>query len=400
MRIAFITGEFQPLQGGLGDFTRELARACQAAGHEAHILTRTAPGAPAHESLDGVSVHRLVAGWGWAAWRQTAGFARQVRPDVVNLQYQAAAYQMHPAINLLPAALSKRAPVVVTFHDLRAPYLFPKAGPLRRQAILIMARAARAVIVTNVEDEDTLRRAGLAQVFRVPIGSNIAPARIEGFDRGAWLRARGAPESALTVGYFGFLNESKGGETLIRALAEVRAQGLDVKLVLIGGQTGDSDPTNQRYARRLMELAGALGAQAHIIATGFLDPGGVSAAFAACDCMALPYRDGASLRRGTLMAALAHGSAIVTTTPRVALPELQDGENALFVPPDDPPALAAAIQRALTDPALRRKLQAGSRRASRLFAWDHIAAETTRVFEAAIGRYKPRRNKEHEGEGR
>lgn len=390
MRIAFIAGEFQPLQGGLGDFTRELARACRAAGHEAHILTRTAPGAPAHESLEGVSVHRLSADWGWGTWKRVAGFMRQTKPDVVNLQYQAAAYQMHPAINLLPALLSRRAPIVVTFHDLRVPYLFPKAGPLRRQAVLTMARAARAVIVTNIEDEETLRQAGLARMFRIPIGSNIAPAQIEGFDRSAWLRAHGISDDARLVGYFGFLNESKGGETLIRALAELRAQGLDVTLVLIGGQTGNSDPTNQRYARRLMELAGELGAQAHIIATGFLDPRGVSAAFAACDCVALPYRDGASLRRGTLMAALAHGSAIVTTTPRVALPEVQSEDAALFVPPDDPPALAAAIRRALTDAALRRRLQEGSLRASRLFAWDHIAAETARVFEAATRQDKPR----------
>jgi glycosyltransferase involved in cell wall biosynthesis len=327
-----------------------------------------------------------------------AGFIRQTKPDVVNLQYQAAAYQMHPAINLLPAMLSQCASIVVTFHDLRVPYLFPKAGPLRWQAIVTMARAARAVIVTNVEDEDTLRQAGLARVFRIPIGSNITPANLEGFDRGAWLRAHGAPDNAHTVGYFGFLNESKGGETLIRALAELRAQGLDVKLVLIGGQTGDSDPTNQSYARRLMKLAGELGAQAHIIATGFLDPSGVSAAFAACDCVALPYRDGASLRRGTLMAALAHGSAIVTTTPRVALPELQHEQNTLLVPPDDPPALAAAIRRALTDAALRRRLQEGSLRASRLFTWDHIAAQTMRVFAAA--RDEPQRNKEHkEGVG-
>ncbi len=384
MRIAFIAGEFQPLQGGLGDFTRELARACQAAGHDTHILTRTAPGAPAQESLDGVSVHRLITGWGWRTWGRAAGFVRQVQPDIVNLQYQAAAYQMHPAINLLPAALMRRPPIVVTFHDLRVPYLFPKAGPLRQQAIISMARAARAVIVTNVEDEDTLRRAGLARVFRIPIGSNIAPAKTEGLDRGVWLREHGAPDSAYTVGYFGFLNESKGGETLIRALADLRAQGLDVKLILIGGQTGDSDPTNQRYARRLMELAGRLDAQAHIIATGFLDPHGVSEAFAACDCIALPYRDGASLRRGTLMAALAHGSAIVTTTPRVPLPELQHERNALFVPPDDPPALAGAIRRALMDTELRRRLQAGSQQASRLFAWDHIAAQTARVFEATI----------------
>ncbi|MCS7060184.1 MAG: glycosyltransferase [Anaerolineae bacterium] len=399
MRIVFIAGEFPPLQGGLGDFTRELARACRLAGHEVHVFTRAAAGAPDDELLDGVAVHRRVSRWGWATWKQVAGFVQRVRPDVLNVQYQAAAYHMHPAINLLPLILSRRAPVVVTFHDLRTPYLFPKAGPLRRQAILGMACAARAVIVTNVEDDVSLRQAGLREVFRIPIGSNITPADLTGFDRCTWLRCAGsrtqarvqemnedAPERVFVVGYFGFLNESKGGETLIRALALLRDRGLDIKLLLIGGQTGDSDPTNQQYAHALMALADELSVRTQILSTGFVDARAVSEAFAACDCVALPYRDGASLRRGTLMAALAHGAAIVTTTPRVELPELQHEENVLLVPADQPAALADAIRRVLTDSELRRRLQAAARRTAALFNWEHIAAETVCVFERARSR--------------
>ncbi len=303
---------------------------------------------------------------------------------MLNLQYQAAAYAMHPAINLLPQTLRKRLPVVVTFHDLRVPYLFPKAGPLRWQAVLAMARAAHAVIVTNVEDQDTLARSGLRNVHRVPIGSNIAPVPVERLDRAAWRRAHGVPPGDQLVGYFGFLNESKGGETLVRALAELRARGRNVSLLLIGGQTGASDPTNQAYAARLMQLAETLHARDRIFSTGFVDDRGVSEAFAACACVALPYRDGASFRRGTLMAALAHGCAIVTTAPRAAVPELRHGDNVWLVPPDDPPALAAAIERVIAEDDLRMKLQAGSRALAGLFTWDHIAAETLRVFERLL----------------
>ncbi|MCL5999677.1 MAG: glycosyltransferase family 4 protein [Chloroflexi bacterium] len=384
MRITFIAGEYPPLQGGLGDFTRELARALAAAGHEPHVITRMVPGAPREEVVQGVQVHRSEPGWGWTSLRRIAAFIRAHRPHVLNLQYQAAAYGMHPAVNLLPALFARRVPTIVTFHDLKVPYLFPKAGPLRWQAILSMARSATAAIVTNREDDEILAQAGITRRTRIPIGSNITPVSLEGFTRQGWMQARAIPAGTRLIGYFGFMNESKGGEVLIRALAELRAHGQDVTLLLIGGQTGASDPTNIAYARHMTQLAGELRVQAHIVLTGYLDERGVSAALAACDCIALPYRDGVSFRRGTLMAALAHGCAVVTTTPRVALPELVDGQNVLLVPPDSPAVLASALRRVLSSPELQTRLQAGSRELSVQFGWDRIAAASLRVYNHTI----------------
>ncbi len=385
MRIGLIAGEYPPLQGGLGDYTRRLALALAGLGHELHVLTRFVPDVPATEAEDGVTVHRLVSAWNWETRRRIEGFNRLFRPDVLDLQYQAAAYRMHPAINLLPGALARRIPTVVTFHDLRVPYLFPKAGFLRWKSIVTMARSASACVATNVEDRDVLLQEGVRDVALIPIGSNIVPAPLTGFDRAAWARANGVADDVVLIGYFGFMNESKGGETLIRALSELRRRGLPVGLLHIGGPTGDSDPTNLVYAARLQQLAVELGVHEHVYLTGFLDERGVSEAFAACACVALPYRDGASFRRGTLMAALAHGCAIVTTTPRVTLPELVDGENVLCVPPDDVPALGQAIERLIRDSALRTHLQAGAAILSRRFQWDAIAAETARLFERIVG---------------
>ncbi|GIV84911.1 MAG: glycosyl transferase family 1 [Candidatus Roseilinea sp.] len=384
MRIGLIAGEYPPLQGGLGDYTRRLALALADLGHDPHVLTRFVAGAPAVEREGNITVHRLVGAWNWETRRRIEGFNRLFHPDVLNLQYQAAAYQMHPAINLLPGALAKRTPTVVTFHDLRVPYLFPKAGVLRWKSIVMMAKGASACITTNVEDRDTLLREGVREVAMIPIGSNITPAVPEGFDGAAWRRAWGIADGVILVGYFGFMNESKGGEALIRALAELRRRGSDVGLLHIGGQAGDSDPTNLAYAAHLQRLAMALGVRERVYRTGFLDERGVSEAFAACTCIALPYRDGASFRRGTLMAALAHGCAIVTTTPRVALPELIDGANVLLTPPDDVPALAQAIQRVIADEALRRRLQAGAAELSRRFRWEAIAAQTAALLERIV----------------
>ena len=63
----------------------------------------------------------------------------------MHIQYQSAAYGLHPAVNYLPwrlRALQHRPAIGATFHDLRFPYIFPKAGPLRWQAVLALGVAA------------------------------------------------------------------------------------------------------------------------------------------------------------------------------------------------------------------------------------------------------------------
>ena len=97
--------------------------------------------------------------------------------------------------------------------------------------------------------------------------------------------------------------------------------------------------------------------------TGFTSSDQVSANLLAADCAVLPYREGASLRHGSLMAALAHGLPIVSTQASAGseadpglFPMLRDGESALLVPPEDPVRLAAAVERVMIDPVLRLRL--------------------------------------------
>jgi glycosyltransferase involved in cell wall biosynthesis len=99
----------------------------------------------------------------------------------------------------------------------------------------------------------------------------------------------------------------------------------------------------------------------------------------------MPYRDGVSFRRGSLHAALAHGCAIVSTTPRVPLPELVDGQNIMLVPSDDPQALSQAVQRLNDDGVLREHIGRGAGMLSKQFAWSEIAMRTAeQVFQPAL----------------
>jgi glycosyltransferase involved in cell wall biosynthesis len=317
---------------------------------------------------------------------------RTIQPDVINVQYQAAIYDMRfPAINLLPWRYRRRKdfpPIVVTYHDLKPPYLFPKAGSLRQQAVRVLARYSDAAIVTNAEDLAVAKQwpfwATLAEgeqknrpdrpnLYQIPIGSNIAVSPPPGFKREDW-RAQLEYRSSDTVwAYFGFLNESKGGETLIRALA---LSDPPAHLLMIGGRVGTSDPTNKAYADHVETLMADLGVAHRVKWTGYVPTEQVSAALLSADAVVLPYRDGISFRRGSLHAALAHGCPIISTTPRVPLKELYEEENILLVPPETPEAISQAARRLYQEPDLKQRIGHGAQKLAEQFTWKRIVEHT------------------------
>ena len=378
--VLLITGEFPPARGGVGDYTCRLSEAFETEGQAVRVLTRRR-GKP---DIIPVEEDGEVGGAGpMQVPRITVGTAlraaRRSRAGVAHIQYQTGAYEMRPTVNALAVALRARwgRPVMVTFHDLLVPYLFPKAGPVREWANRLLALTATACVATNPEDYERLRTWGVQLMGLIPIGANVPRKPPAGYDREKWREKRGLPEGAAVAAYFGFLNSTKGLDDLLKALAALREKG-DYRLLMVGGGLGSSDPTNRSTAERLAALARDLGVQDRLVWTGYLPPEEVSAALLAADFAVLPYADGASFRRGSLLAALEHGLPIVTTTPRAehyvpGWPALVDGENALLVVPGDAGALAGAMERVACSAELRERLSAGARELAAFFDWGHIA---------------------------
>lgn len=400
MRVLFISGEFPPMQGGVGDCTNEIAKGLGTLNVDVQVLTSTRAWGEFGILNSKFKIQPTIAKWNWVSLCAIANVCRESAPDIVHIQYQTGAYGMHPAINFLPRLFSpspsrpfrsreregereKKTQTVVTFHDLRVPYLFPKAGPVREWVTRVLAQSCDAVIATNDDDYAKLLTFNLELLTLIPIGSNITTTPPADYDRAAWRAKLGVDANETLLCYFGFLNASKGGETLMRALALVP----NAKLVMIGGQTGASDPTNVAYLTQVKALIDELGLTNRVMWTDHVAPEIVTAHFYASDICVLPYRDGASYRRGTLMAALAHGCAIVTTVnsrqstvDRRQLPQLQDSENCLLIPPDNPQAVASAVQRLVASPERRAKIGAGARALAQHFTWDKIAQQHLALY--------------------
>ena len=393
MRVGLVTGEYPPMEGGVGAFTEQLARALSALNWEPHIITsrRARPDDASRSvstlrepvNLGYARLHPRINRWRWPSISTIVDLIIRYDLDIVNLQYQPAAFNMNsPAINFLPWRLRGIAPAVVTFHDLRVPYLFPKANGLRGWVVRTMARRSAGCIATNAADLTRLQQWTDKPLRHIPIGSNIDaydPNHVEIAEARDHLHLG---RNDILLGYFGFLNESKGADVLIDALSQLDDH---VHLVFFGGRTGASDAkSNQGYLDHLQQVIDRRGLHRRVHWTGFLPPMRVSTYLSAADLMVMPYRDGVSSRRGTLMAVLAHGRPLVTTSPGKLEDGFEHDKNMWLVPPDDARALADAVRSLGSDPARRTRLGQGAKELAKSFGWDAIARQTAEFYEELV----------------
>jgi Glycosyltransferase len=379
MRILFITGEYPPQSGGVGDYTQRLGQTLANAGHEILVLTivqqrwrilRVSP-----EGDQALSSDRGMASWRLIGLGSLIRHIRRLQPDWCHIQYQTGAYGMHIGVNVLPTILRhSNIATAITYHDLLPPYLFPKAGMVREWVTLLPARTATAVIVTNPEDEAKLRTSGL-QPHLIPIGANIEPVLPPDYDRTAWRSELGVTGDKALIGYFGLLSPSKGIDLLI----DVVIDHPQWHLLIIGGTA--TSATDRAFAEQVYRRLSIPALRDRVIVTGHVTAGQVSAHLSACDLVVLPFRDGASLRRGSLLAALAHGCAVITTPPASSTTAAALTGVVQFAAAR-PDALTTAITTLLKNPIARTRLSEAARTAARRFDWQAIGAAHIELYQS------------------
>jgi glycosyltransferase involved in cell wall biosynthesis len=172
---------------------------------------------------------------------------------------------------------------------------------------------------------------------------------------------------------------------LLEALAALRNDGVPARLLIIGGSAGSSDPSNAEYQAEIQARIEQRELRPFVHSTGFVDEETVANYLTASDVVVLPFQDGASFRRGSLMAAIQYGCAVVTTQPTVSIPDFINGENMLLVERESSKAVADAVLHLWHETELRLKLQRGAQALSSRFQWPQIARETISCYERVIG---------------
>jgi len=269
------------------------------------------------------------------------GYRRAARgADVVHFQWL--------SVPQLDRRLLPQRPVVVTAHDVLARE--PRPGQRAAQTDLL-----RQVDGVVVHSEHGRRRLAELGVDATVIPHGVLPIAA------APARPPELPEPTRPVVlFFGLIRPYKGLDVLYDAWRALRP---DAELWIVGQprMTPPPAPDGARVVARFVSDAEAAWCFAHT------------------DVVVLPYRE--IDQSGVLFTALAFGLPLVLSDVG-GFPEVQ---AALHVPPSDPQALAAALERLLGDAGERERLSGAAREAAATtYAWPAIAQAHATLYDRLL----------------
>lgn len=352
-----------PEAGGAEVHLFEILRRWVRRGASVTWIASGFPGAAASETRDGITVLRRGAWWNahlaaaWTVRRELSGQRFDlVVEDVNKIPYFSPLYARAPVLAVVPhlfgttvfAEASWPMALAVRAHEALLPWLY------RRVPFLAISQSTKQDLVSR----------GLSR-HRIAVSHC-------GLDHSRY--SPGGPKSeAPLVAYVGRLRRYKGVGVLLEAMDQLRRRLPGVRLAVLGD--GPHRPALEARARAL-----GLGETAEF--TGFLPAAEKVRRLRAAWVTALPSpKEGWGL---TVVESNACGTPVVASRSPGLVDSVRDGESGILVPHGDAAALAAALERVLTDAELRRRLTEGGLQWARRFDWERCAEEAWQVARAVV----------------
>ncbi len=282
-------------------------------------------------------------------------------------EHRVALVHTHSSVDSWVATLAARArslPVVRSRHV---------SIPIPRRRALVY-RLADRVITSGEAIAEVVRAAGVRAGRIVSIPAGVDTSRFHPGVSGEAVRKELGLRGPV-AGVVAMIRGSKGHRFFLEAAVEVLQVLPEARFLIVGDGVGYEDVKN-----RVREM----GLEAAVIMTGFRTD--IPEVMAALDVLVLPSIKSEATSQ-VIPQALAVGTPVVATAAG-GIPEIiRDGETGRLVPPADPHALAQAILALLKDPARARALaQAGQALVRRRYTIEQMMAQTTRVYDALLGR--------------
>jgi glycosyltransferase involved in cell wall biosynthesis len=375
MRVDLCFPVLPPVLDGIGDYTARLAAALAAEGISVRILTAQSEWTPI-PGVQVVQAFRYPPRRG--VWELVAAVSADP-PDWLIVQFNQFSYGRWGLNPFLPMVLRRlrrlcsAMRVALMFHEDFVPPSTWKNRVFRCWQIPQFWALGRLAEVVAFSIQPWVERYRFwfsqAHVVHWPVGSNIPNV---GLTRAAARNQLGIASETLVLGVFGTIGAGRLLDYIQAALVRLQQENLAFEVLYVG-------PHGARLRDHLPEGifvrdAGSLPAEA------------VSMHLAAMDLLLAPFIDGASTRRGSLIAGLAHGLAVVSTEGPSTDPMLRfvHGKALWLTPVGDRAAFAAAVLQLAQQSALRASL---GEEASAFYAahldWSRLARRVLKTLSVA-----------------
>lgn len=280
--------------------------------------------------------------------------------DVANVDvYSGAAFAWAEAV--CAVLRTARKPYVLTLHGGNLP-LFMKKWPGRVERLLRPAAAVVAPSPYLLEHVRHLRH----DVELLPNALDLA-------DYTFRERSRPSPRLIWLRSFHAIYNPALAPA----AFARVAASHPDARLTMIGGDKGDGSLEEARGA------AERSGVGERITIRGGVPKSEVPRQLQTGDIFLNTTNvDNTPV---SVLEALACGLCVVSTSVGGIPYLLEDGVDALLVPPNDPDAMAHAVSRILTEPGLASSLSRAGRRTVEAFDWRPVLAKWQDLLSSVAG---------------
>jgi len=391
MKVGFFSPNYPGISGdgGIGTYTRALARSLVDSGHGVQVVTtgdRTTqilanqvPVSVVKQQYSRV-LDRILPG---------AGITRRVGQEALRVSRTAELDLFEfPNWEGLGAwfALRRRLPLVVRLSTSSAETQqidgLPNSWRLKCDVARekLQARLADALIThSNAHRQLMAKELGVDanRISVIPLGVDVYR---------EFVRAQ-QPARPPTVVFLGRLEKRKGALDLLNAIPHVLDQVSDARFVLIGPDRPHcpGGRSHREYAR--MEYP--LHVQEHIEFAGSLSDEEVTQHLQTADLFVAPslYESFGLI----FLEAMRWGTPVVGTFAG-GIPEIvEDGKSGVLVSPGNPTELAGAIVSLLKDPQRRRGLgEAGRERVESHFSVATAAARTLEIYTDVLSRQSPR----------
>lgn len=366
MKIVLVGPAF-PYRGGIAETTNSLYAALTARGHEVVIIgfkkqfpKLLFPGKTQFDTSrkDNIPSTRLLVPWNPLSWYQTAQFINKQKADLVGFKWWmpffGAAYWGVSKLLDKPS----RERIAFVCHN-----VIPHETRIGDKTLSKMALGQSKFFLTFSRNEAH----ELEHLFPNIAKENIRFTALPLFDRydkfregQAAARAKLGIDAKKLLLFMGLIRQYKGLDILLRAMPEIIHQDSDIKLVI----AGEFYEEQAKYDKLIDEL----GIRDHVIVRpGYVPAEEIGVYLAAADVNVLPYRS--ATQSAILVLAYAHGCPVITTNVGGLAEVVDAGKTGFVVEPENPPAIAAAVQNFYSTGG-RPTFEPHVRTTAEKFSWD------------------------------